>query len=322
MSYPRESLRELRKLLASLYPRGRDQERMAAEAGLDVGMIAWGGSAYNTWHEILHHANVNQRIESLLRHALDEFPSNGPLLAFANGRPVDAADGMTVDWRGKANERQLLEKVVGESSLVDVSRLALGAQRARSVAKLVTPRGCGTGFLITPNRILTNHHVFPDSTTAAGSRAIFNYERTPEGKEAPVEEFELSPGEYFRANADDDWALVAVKGEPGLRWGHIELTRAKVERGDLVNIIQHPGGAPKQVSLSFDVVAYVGQGRVQYLTDTLPGSSGAPVFDERWNVVALHHSGGWLEEPGSTSGRTYYRNQGIEITRILEQLGE
>lgn len=321
MSYPRESLRELRKLLASLYPRARDQERMAAEASLDVGMIAWGSSAYNTWHEILHYANVNQRIDVLLKHALEEFPHSDGLLAFAQGRPIANTDGAMVDWRGKGNERQLLEKVVGESSLVDVSRLALGVQRARSVAKVVNAQGAGTGFLIAPNRLLTNHHVLPDPESAAQSRAIFNYERTVDGKEAQTDEFALSPDEYFQTSPDDDWTVTAVKGEPGQRWGHIELTRTSIKRGDVVNIIQHPGGAPKQVSLSFDVVAYVGEGRVQYLTDTLPGSSGSPVFDEWWNVVALHHSGGWLEEPGSTTGRTFYRNQGIEITRILNQLG-
>jgi len=320
MSYPRESLRELRKLLANLYPRARDQERMAAEAGLNTGMIQLEGSAYNTWHEILHFANVNQRVDVLLRHALEEFPNSDALLAFAQGRPVGANDGATVDWRGKANERQLLEKVVGDSSLVDVSRLALGVQRARSVAKVVTAQGCGTGFLIAPNRLLTNHHVLPDAETAAASRVVFNYERTIDGAQTQTDEFTLVPSEYFRSSADDDWAVTAVKGNPGERWGHIELARRSVKRGDFVNIIQHPGGAPKQVSLTFDVVAYVGEGRVQYLTDTLPGSSGSPVFDEWWNVVALHHSGGWLEEPGSITGRTFYRNQGIEIGRILDQL--
>ena len=30
---------------------------------------------------------------------------------------------------------------------------------------------------------------------------------------------------------------------------------------------------------------------VTYQTDTATGSSGAPVFNDQWDVVALHHSG-------------------------------
>jgi V8-like Glu-specific endopeptidase len=56
---------------------------------------------------------------------------------------------------------------------------------------------------------------------------------------------------------------------------------------------------------------------LQYLTDTLPGSSGSPVFDRDWNVVALHHSGGWLAEPGSSDKTTDYRNEGILIDVIM-----
>jgi V8-like Glu-specific endopeptidase len=68
------------------------------------------------------------------------------------------------------------------------------------------------------------------------------------------------------------------------------------------------------------VVAFVSAGRVQYLTDTLPGSSGSPVFDTKWNIIALHHSGGWLTEPNAASKHTYYRNEGIAIDRIIEGL--
>jgi V8-like Glu-specific endopeptidase len=62
----------------------------------------------------------------------------------------------------------------------------------------------------------------------------------------------------------------------------------------------------------------VGGGRVHYLTDTLKGSSGSPVFNSNWEVVALHHRGGWLAEPGSK--RMVYRNQGIAIGVVLRGL--
>jgi V8-like Glu-specific endopeptidase len=66
------------------------------------------------------------------------------------------------------------------------------------------------------------------------------------------------------------------------------------------------------------MVAYADDRLVQYLTDTLPGSSGAPVFDSDWHVVALHHSGGWLTEPASK--RVFFRNEGIHINAVLRGL--
>jgi V8-like Glu-specific endopeptidase len=67
-----------------------------------------------------------------------------------------------------------------------------------------------------------------------------------------------------------------------------------------------------------NVVTYADDRIVQYLTDTMPGSSGAPVFNSKWEVVALHHSGGWLEEP-EMAGEVL-RNEGIAIGRIIDAL--
>ena len=99
------------------------------------------------------------------------------------------------------------------------------------------------------------------------------------------------------------------------------MSPAAVKAGDRVNIIQHPGGLAKRVSLISNVVVFVGGNRVQYLTDTEPGSSGSPVFDTQWNVVALHHSGGWLSEPGANDpAKQYYRNEGILIDVLIDSL--
>lgn len=313
---------ELRKLLAALYPTEHSQRRLAAEAKLTIGAIPFGGSAYDAWHQILHHAAHNQALGNLLRLALDDFPDNEPLQQLASGQASTLLDGPGFVWRGPSNAKGLLEQVVsGKPALVDVAHLAVGLQKARAVVKVVRPDGgTGTGFVIPNQRLITNHHVLPDASCAAGSGVVFNYQRATEGFEEATQTMKLAPEVYFQTDEEDDFTVVGIQGETGSRWGSIELSRRTPARGDLVNIIQHPGGGPKQVGLSFDVVAFVGEGRLQYLTDTLPGASGSPVFDRDWNVVALHHSGGWLVEPGSADKRIYYRNQGILIDRILDKL--
>ena len=55
---------------------------------------------------------------------------------------------------------------------------------------------------------------------------------------------------------------------------------------------------------------------MQYLTDTLGGSSGAPVFNEDWLVVALHHWGKTVDVDGTRE----IRNQGVTIGRVADGL--
>jgi V8-like Glu-specific endopeptidase len=315
-------LTELRKLLAALYPTEADQRRLATEAKLVTGAIPLGSSAFNNWHHILQHARHNRGVEALVSLALDEFPENEQLQLLRCGQTPPVLDGGSFAWQGPANGRELLEKAVsGRAALVPVAHLALALARARAVVKIVRPDGgTGTGFLIPGDRLLTNHHVLPSAEIAAESAAVFNYQKGASGCDEPAESLGLEPGRVFLTSEADDFTVVGIPAGTEARWGSIELRRSTVMKGELVNIIQHPGGGPKQMGLSFEVVAFVGAGRLQYLSDTQPGSSGAPVFDSRWNVVALHHSGGWLMEPGSSDKRVYYRNQGIHVDRIIERL--
>jgi V8-like Glu-specific endopeptidase len=53
---------------------------------------------------------------------------------------------------------------------------------------------------------------------------------------------------------------------------------------------------------------------VQYTTDTLPGSSGSPVFNDNWEVVALHHAGGPLKTNDKVDIR--FINEAIAINYL------
>lgn len=52
--------------------------------------------------------------------------------------------------------------------------------------------------------------------------------------------------------------------------------------------MQFRRGAPKPVALRNNLIAALNGNDLAYYTDTEIGSSGSPVCDDRWRVVALH----------------------------------
>jgi V8-like Glu-specific endopeptidase len=320
VEYPHAALIPLRTILANLYPTASDARIVATDAGLEPAKIEFTNKSITTWFNILAHANGRHKVDAIIERALQDFPEDEQLKSARDHAPPPIVEGPeTSQWKGPAGTAAL-EKIIGATStLVSITYLEVGLKRSRAIARVRRQDGSlGTGFLIDGNTLITNNHVLPDSAAAGTSIAQFNYQLTADGLNAPIEEFRLLPDTFFRTSKDDDWSAVRVEGNPVEKWGALPLTKAGVKVGDHVNIIQHPGGGPKQISLIANVVAFIGGGRVQYLTDTLPGSSGSPVFDKDWNIVALHHSGGWLTEPNASSKRTYYRNEGIAIDRIIE----
>jgi len=168
----------------------------------------------------------------------------------------------------------------------------------------------GSGFLINDDLLVTNHHVLPDAETASAAIAEFNYEGSYDGLEVEKDPRELDPHTFW-TSVGDDLAVVRVNGAPGKVYGAITVGDATVAVGARIAIIQHAGGQAKQVAMGHNAVVFSSTKCVQYLTDTLGGSSGSPVFDREWRLVAVHHAGGWLHEAGS-KGR-YYRNEGIPV---------
>lgn len=212
------------------------------------------------------------------------------------------------------------EKLVGENNLRSIAFLEMGIQLSMPVAHITLPgRGVATGFLVDVNVLMTNNHVFEQASDATDAIIRFNYQHDLAGNLLPTEEFRCDPGSFFHTNPDLDYSVVRLKGEPGFKWGYIRILKtAMVKAGQDVIIIQHPGGMPKQIGITDNEVVYANDKIVQYLTDTLPGSSGSPVFDDSWRLVALHHSGGWIPEP--STGSTHFRNEGILISAISKEL--
>jgi len=318
------TLANLRDALAGLYPTVQDSRRVVSDAGLNPAYIAFDAKAINNWFNILREAQNRNKVQAVIKVACGDYPEN-EWLALAEQGDLAAVKGPDiaedVAWKGLEDADQL-EKIIGtQSTLMPIRFLEAGLLNARPVARVIRADGAsGSGFLTDDNLLITCHHVLPTEDSAREAVAQFNYQKTVDGLDAPVDEFRLVPyGAFATSPAEEgDWTAVRVEGEPNKRWGALRLTHVDLQVGDRVNIVQHPGGGPKQIALYHNVVVFVGNRRLQYLTDTLPGSSGSPIFDSDWCVVALHHSGGWLREPGSK--RMYFRNEGIHVNAILEGL--
>ena len=120
---------------------------------------------------------------------------------------------------------------------------------------------------------------------------------------------------FFHNDKELDYAIVRVNGAPGDVYGFVDLaTRAEPTVNDFVSIIQHPQGGPKKIAFTDNKVSAVFNDLVQYSTDTEPGSSGSPVFNQDWEIVGLHHRGGGLAGP---DGKKYFTNEAIQIGAIV-----
>lgn len=244
---------------------------------------------------------------------------------------------------------QAFERIIGGNELQDANFLARGALVARTVLRIVIRGsggrvlGYGTGSLIGDGVLLTNNHVLPSSDTARASYAEAFYERGLEGQDAQTLRFALQPDKAWYTSKALDFSIVGIadadsSGSTGSRtlgWLPLIGTTGKVVEGEWMTIIQHPKGERKQLCVRDNQLLKCDTDVLWYSTDTLGGSSGSPVFNNDWLMVALHHSGVPEIKGGkwqTVDGRDYDQsrddeskikwiaNEGIRISRILETL--
>ena len=295
------------------------------------------------------HADSPERVEKrlsrlnaswTLARALEETPSET-----TGGRSL--SDAIAPESFGA--EVLGLERLMGRNDLIDVGFLERGHLASRSVGR-ITVRSLdggleyGTGFLISPGVLMTNNHVLPSSEEASDAYIEFDYQAGLDGLPLTPVPFELEPERFFVTDEALDFSVVAVRPESTAgasltEFGFLRLIEqeGKLILGELVNVIQHPNGEPKQLALRENEVVDVLDHFVHYETDTSPGSSGSPVCNDQWEVVALHHmgvpsrdetgayltvdGGRWTPDMGEMR-LAWKANEGVRVSRIVSALQE
>jgi endonuclease G len=286
----------------------------------------------------------------------DRSPTNLANLAKRLGNVVASGGGVSTFE---------LERILGRNDLLPINFLERGLLAARAVCRVIVSAdfgsgtSFGTGFLVSPRLMITNNHVINSVEQARQTSVQFGYEINVNGRIKQGETFALTPEEAFFTAPELDFTLVAVaetsdEGDASLsEFGFLRLdpTLHKIELTEFVTIIQHPDGSPKQIAIRENKVLQIGDQQdhlrnnfLWYASDTAPGSSGSPVLNDNWQVVAVHHKSvvdtRWVngvEEVQLTSGEWVSRseaeklkveqldwiaNQGVRTSRIIQRIDE
>ncbi len=242
----------------------------------------------------------------------------------------------------------LLERIIAATNdLQAVNFLTRGARAARTVARISHDRRgrlvpAGTGSLVGQRLLLTNNHVLPDVVTAEQAAAEFNWEIDLDDVTGTAATYRLDPQALFLTDEHLDYTLVAVRAGPDGRapgqefgWNRLIAQQGKIAMGEPVNVVGHPMGRLKEIAIRNNSLQTVLEEFLHYETDTEPGNSGSPVFNDQWEIVALHHSGvprtdeqgNWLKRDGTRwrpqdgdDAIDWIANEGARVSVLLRHL--
>jgi V8-like Glu-specific endopeptidase len=212
----------------------------------------------------------------------------------------------------EALQRKVLESVLLFGAAEWRARMAA---REATVCRVEFPthQGQGTGFLVGPDLVITNHHVLSDfiddGWDASQICCRFDYQTAADGVKANAGRSVALAAKWlvrYSPTTALDYAIVRlaepVGNEPldgrpaGTSRGWLSPAAQALVAGESIFVLQHPKAAPLKVASGGLVKAEAR--RVYYLANTLNGSSGSPCFSANWELVALHRAGDELANVG------------------------
>ena len=177
-----------------------------------------------------------------------------------------------------------------------------------------------TASVVSEDHVITNAHCLPGNHPSPPAQAslLMNYLEVDDPGSTVRYSVDITPVEE---NRELDYSILRVEGDPAAQFGKVALRFRDPSPGEALLVIHHPAGLPKHVTRGgcrARTPKALSGNNVLHLCDTLPGSSGAPVFsEENGHFVGLHFAGGTA--PGAGLSNFAKRSRLIiKGSRILE----
>ncbi len=227
-----------------------------------------------------------------------------------------------------------LEKVLGIERYRSLTWYRNGLLRCRAVARIenLNEDGIGTGFLVEgaalhgslPARVLvTNGHVVPEGLDPRNAVVAFH------GLDADAlgsNRFRVTRRWWYEPSSSPqlDTTVLELDACPE-RVEPIPLAPQLPELTPTTRayVIGHPRGLQQpQFSLQDNLVLDHDDTRLHYRSPTEGGSSGSPVFDNQWQLIGLHHAGGFAMPRLNGEAGTYPANEALIIGAIRNAMAQ
>jgi hypothetical protein len=233
------------------------------------------------------------------------------------------------DWQRIAGD---LEKIVNRDPdlFSDTLPWIRGMVRAMwAVCRIESPlgRAWGTGFLVGPDLVVTNSHVVVGGGfrgSPGDVRCRFGFQTRTDGSQERGKTYPLAANAEWLIHSSPsesgglDYAVLKLASKAGLeriddvptspQRGWVRVAVNAPAPGQSLFALQHPSG--DTLKLAFGQLQAVSGPWLSYQVNTEYGSSGSPVFDNRWELVALH----------SRRDTDQPLNKGVLFSAILQNL--